>query len=156
VWGVPPIPYLTPMTDALPAGRVHHEWTFSVANDALLSSLNADARTRVGRTLRDVDITTRDSSGRAAHVTIGGETPRAVRGEELRSIVNQRFGERAIQSTRFTVQRSGRTYVFRGTGYGHGVGLCQLGAAVRARRGESAAQILSAYFKGATLTRTRA
>jgi stage II sporulation protein D len=139
------------MSDELPGGRVHHEWTFNVAAEPLLASLNADPKTRVGRTLRDVNITTRDGSGRAAQLTLEGETPRVVRGEELRAIVNQRFGERAIQSTRFSVHRSGRTFAFRGTGYGHGVGLCQLGAAVRARRGESAERILTAYFSGTTL-----
>jgi stage II sporulation protein D len=65
--------------------------------------------------------------------------------------VNAAFGPRALQSTRFTVTRSGSTFRFVGTGYGHGVGLCQVGAAARARLGESTEAILAAYFPGTTL-----
>jgi SpoIID/LytB domain protein len=39
-------------------------------------------------------------------------------------------------------------FVFRGAGWGHGVGLCQIGAAVMASRGFSAEEILSHYFTG--------
>ena len=45
------------------------------------------------------------------------------------------------------------TYRFTGTGFGHGVGLCQTGAAARATRGEAVADILSAYYPGAALSR---
>jgi stage II sporulation protein D len=52
-------------------------------------------------------------------------------------------------STRMSITRSGSTYVFEGTGFGHGVGLCQAGAAARARRGDTTEAILAAYFTGA-------
>lgn len=39
-----------------------------------------------------------------------------------------------------------------GAGWGHGVGLCQIGAAVMGANGYSYKQILSHYFKGAKLT----
>ena len=37
---------------------------------------------------------------------------------------------------------------FTGRGYGHGVGMCVIGAGARARRGESADEILRAYYPG--------
>ena len=37
--------------------------------------------------------------------------------------------------------------------FGHGVGLCQTGAAARAARGEAVADILSAYYPGTALTK---
>ena len=40
-----------------------------------------------------------------------------------------------------------------GGGWGHGVGLCQIGAAAMAARGRTAEQILAHYFPGATVTR---
>jgi stage II sporulation protein D len=43
--------------------------------------------------------------------------------------------------------------IFRGAGWGHGVGLCQIGAAVMADRGFSAEQILSHYFRGIEVKR---
>ena len=41
-----------------------------------------------------------------------------------------------------------QTFTFHGAGWGHGVGLCQIGAAVMASRGFKAADILSHYFRG--------
>jgi SpoIID/LytB domain protein len=42
----------------------------------------------------------------------------------------------------------GGRVIFRGAGWGHGVGLCQIGAAVMADRGFSAEEILKHYFHG--------
>jgi SpoIID/LytB domain protein len=42
-------------------------------------------------------------------------------------------------------------FVLEGAGWGHGVGLCQIGAAVMAARGFSAEDILRHYFRGAAL-----
>jgi SpoIID/LytB domain protein len=39
-------------------------------------------------------------------------------------------------------------FIFKGAGWGHGVGLCQIGAAVMATRGFSAEKILKHYFRG--------
>jgi SpoIID/LytB domain protein len=39
-------------------------------------------------------------------------------------------------------------FTFQGAGWGHGVGLCQIGAAVMAARGFSAEEILKHYFRG--------
>ena len=40
----------------------------------------------------------------------------------------------------------GQSFRLRGHGMGHGVGLCQTGAAARARAGQTASQLLEAYF----------
>ena len=43
-------------------------------------------------------------------------------------------------------------WVIKGCGWGHGVGLCQIGAAVMADRGISYRDILAHYFPGAEIT----
>ena len=43
------------------------------------------------------------------------------------------------------------SFNFQGTGYGHGVGLSQIGARGKALGGESAASILSYYYSGTQL-----
>jgi SpoIID/LytB domain protein len=43
------------------------------------------------------------------------------------------------------------SFTFRGAGWGHGVGLCQIGAAVMSYEGYDYRQILEHYFKGASL-----
>jgi len=44
-------------------------------------------------------------------------------------------------------------FILNGAGWGHGVGLCQIGAAVMAVKGFPAEQIVQHYFPGASLTR---
>jgi SpoIID/LytB domain protein len=50
-------------------------------------------------------------------------------------------------------QRNGvpSRFVLHGAGWGHGVGLCQIGAAVMGERGFSHEQILSHYFPNTKL-----
>jgi stage II sporulation protein D len=55
-----------------------------------------------------------------------------------------------------TVTTLGTSVTFYGRGWGHGVGLSQYGAKGRAQAGQTAAQILAAYFKGTTLGTTSA
>ena len=45
-------------------------------------------------------------------------------------------------------------FVIRGAGWGHGVGLCQIGAAVMGSKGYSYREILKHYFRGAELERS--
>lgn len=65
-----------------------------------------------------------------------------------------------LPDTRFTAERHrtrGETgWLFRGSGWGHGVGLCQLGAYGMAGRGQTYRQILQHYYSGVTLARVRA
>jgi stage II sporulation protein D len=153
VWGGPPVAYLAGAVDRVP-GLMHRTWRWSVAATRLRAALNADPKTAVGRDLSDVKIARTDASGRAADITLRGEATRRIRGEDLRAVVNRQFGEHALQSTRFHVTRTGGTYIFDGTGFGHGVGLCQAGAAARARQGQSVLAILHVYYPGAALGQT--
>jgi stage II sporulation protein D (peptidoglycan lytic transglycosylase) len=154
VWGGTPVPYLVGMPDEVPAGT-HRTWSLDVTSARLRAALNADARSRVGERLTGVRVAARDQGGRATVVEVTGTRTVTLRGEQFRSIVSAAFGARSLQSTRFVVRRSGAAYHFDGTGYGHGVGLCQVGAAARARRGESIEEILSAYFPGTVVARGR-
>jgi len=56
-----------------------------------------------------------------------------------------------LKSSRFTISRSGSAFVFQGTGFGHGLGLCQEGAHEMAQRGYNFRQILAKYFPGANV-----
>ena len=58
------------------------------------------------------------------------------------------LGWNVLKSSRFEVGRSGSNFIFRGSGFGHGLGLCQEGAHVMAARGASYQKILEKYFPG--------
>jgi stage II sporulation protein D len=151
VWGNVRVPYLLGTPDDVPA--THRTWQFEAPANDIRAALNRDARSSVGRRLDSITIATRDVSGRASRIQVRGEHTRSLRGEDVRAILNRTFGDRAIMSTRFSVVRQGNAYRFTGTGFGHGVGLCQAGAAARAARGAAMDDILAVYFPGSSLAR---
>jgi stage II sporulation protein D len=108
--------------------------------------------TAVGNRLDTLDVQSRDSAGRARLVLLNGERAPLVRGEDLRAVLNQALGPRAIRSARFDVHRDGERFIFDGQGFGHGAGLCQTGALARAAAGQSFDAILAFYFPGTLLT----
>ncbi|HXM36527.1 MAG TPA: hypothetical protein VN920_15135, partial [Pyrinomonadaceae bacterium] len=65
------------------------------------------------------------------------------------------LGWNKLKSSRFEISRSGSDFVFRGSGFGHGLGLCQEGAHVLAQRGATYQQILAKYFPGASVAERR-
>ena len=123
-------------------------WRFETTVSALRRELNRSVRTRVGRRLDEIVVTRRDPAGRAERVRLRGQHTVEVRGEHLRAAVVRGFGARSFKSTRFTVRRDGDTIVFEGQGFGHGVGLCQVGARARAHAGHSPRAILAHYYPG--------
>lgn len=146
VWGGRPVPYLTAQRDPLPGGRTHLSWTYSAPREKLRAALNASPRTAVGDRLDTIDVQERDESGRARLVLLNGARAPVVRGEDFRAILTAALGARTVRSARFTVRREGDLFIFAGEGFGHGVGLCQAGAAARAASGQSVEDILSFYY----------
>ena len=70
--------------------------------------------------------------------------------EQARLQVDRKLGWEAVPGDNYSVEREGRFVLLTGRGSGHGVGLCQLGAAALAREGWSYARILAYYFPGTT------
>jgi stage II sporulation protein D len=97
-----------------------------------------------GRRLRDLDVERRSASGRVTLIRLEGLRPDVISGEDFRAAI----GARELRSTQFTVRKDGAIFRFTGRGYGHGVGLCVIGAGRRAARGESATEILQRYYPG--------
>ncbi len=155
VWGGPAVPYLTPVDDRFCLTAPGAHWEFAVPARRLRDVLNGDTRTAVGSRLDRIDVPERDTAGRAIIVAAVGERSPIVRAEEFRAVISQAFGPRSLKSTWFTVTRREDQFVFSGVGYGHGVGLCQAGAALRAQAGQSADVIIGHYFPGTRLLAAR-
>ena len=100
-----------------------------------------------GDRLRDIDIDGRTSSGRVARLRLTGLRPDAIAGDPFRMAI----GARMLRSTAFSMTRRGDMVHFTGVGYGHGVGMCVIGAGKRARRGESVDAILAQYYPALTV-----
>ena len=155
LWGVarPPV-YLRGGRDEACAG-VAEPWTDVVPSAQLARALRADTRSDVGDHVEGVRVVRRDRTGRAEMVEVVGTRRRLVRGWDFKIIVGRTLGWSVLKSSRFEVTRAGSAFVFRGTGFGHGLGLCQVGAHVSAGRGASYRQILARYFPGAGIGELR-
>jgi len=146
-WGGPALPYLPSGPDPI-AGQ-HRTWQFTATTAEWTRLLEGDSRTETGGRFTALAVTQRDASGRATQVRLSGDRVRLVTGETLRSVVAAARGARAFMSTRFDVEAIPEGFRVTGTGFGHGVGLCQIGAIARARSGASVTAILAHYYPGA-------
>src|SRR5262249_39160461 len=97
----------------------------------------------------------RGASGRIARLRIVGERETMVVGKELE--IRRALSPSHLYSSAFVVESEGAAgaapakFTLTGAGWGHGVGLCQIGAAVMAERGYDFRRILEHYYRGARL-----
>ena len=99
----------------------------------------------------------RGSSGRLEEMTIVGTKRSLTVGKELE--IRRLLSASHLFSSAFIVNTEGEhdglpdVFTLSGAGWGHGVGLCQIGAGVMGERGYTSEQILAHYFAGATVRR---
>jgi stage II sporulation protein D len=145
VWPKANLPYLRSIED-----DVHDDddpWKLELTLTAVQQALIRD-RVATGGTLKDVEVESRSESGRVMRLRVDGMRPPVITGEQFRTAM----GARQFRSTVFEVERDGRVLKFEGMGYGHGVGMCVIGAGRRARRGENVERILQTYYPGLEIT----
>ena len=102
-------------------------------------------------TVTDIVPLERGVSGRLIRVRITGSRKTLEIGKEL--LIRKAFSPTHLYSSAFVVDKEGEHFVFHGAGWGHGVGLCQIGAAVMGARGYSYRQILEHYFRGSEIVK---
>jgi stage II sporulation protein D len=146
LWGGSAPPYLRGVRDEYCTSEAHHNWTDVISQAQLLKALESDPRTNVGARLSGLHVLRKDASGRAEVIGIEGDRRVTVNGWDFKIIVGRALGWNLLKSSRFEISRSGSNFVFRGSGFGHGLGLCQEGAHVMAERGAGYRQILAKYF----------
>ncbi|HZR22956.1 MAG TPA: SpoIID/LytB domain-containing protein [Vicinamibacterales bacterium] len=125
-------------------------WSATLSESDLFRALRAGGFR--GDRLRELRIASHNASGRVARLRVDGLQPPEISGQDLRVVVGRTLGWQHIKSTAFALRKDGDTYRFSGHGSGHGVGLCVIGSARLAERGQSADQILARYFPGLTIT----
>ncbi|MFN7947902.1 MAG: SpoIID/LytB domain-containing protein [Blastocatellia bacterium] len=150
LWGFPAQPYLRGVRDDYCATMPNHRWVQAIPAMQLARALHSDEQSDVGLRLDEIRVLKRDASGRAEVISLEGERRRVLRGWDFKLIVGRALGWNLIKSSRFEVSRAGANFIFRGSGFGHGLGLCQSGAHVMARRGMNYRRILEHYFPGTT------
>ena len=102
-------------------------------------------------TIRDLVPVERGPSGRLKRLKVVGDKKTMIIGKEL--IIRRWLSDSHLKSSAFEVHWDGDRLTLDGSGWGHGVGLCQIGAAVMAAKGYSFDRILLHYYPGSTLER---
>ena len=91
----------------------------------------------------------RGASGRIKYLRIQGTKHTEVIGKEL--AIRRALSTSHLKSSAFEIQTEGDTIILKGRGWGHGVGLCQIGAAVMASKGYGYKEILKHYYTDADI-----
>jgi stage II sporulation protein D len=124
----------------------HYQWKNAIRK-SVLTRLCKRAYSSVGE-IGGLRILSRDATQRVEKIALeGAERTVILRGSEFRMLA----GPESVRSTRFEVEDRGNEWLFSGTGWGHGVGLCQDGAKGLAQQGALFSEILRHYYPGIQL-----
>ena len=103
----------------------------------------------------ELEVVKRGHSSRIIKLKITGTKKTLIVGKELE--IRKWLSKSHLYSSAFVVDNEDiqnglpQKFVLTGAGWGHGVGLCQIGAAVMGEKGYSYKEILNHYFKGSNL-----
>jgi stage II sporulation protein D len=136
------------------ATRDFYRWRITISQKELQELLRRKLGIDFGAIYR-LEPVERAASGRLIKLRIVGERETLVIGKELE--IRRALSPSHLYSSAFVVETSGNDskapeqFTLIGAGWGHGVGLCQIGAALMAERGYGFEQILSHYYHGSQL-----
>ena len=166
-------PYLKGISDTAPDGSAYckssnrFRWNVAWTEDSLRHVLQHTMRSRLNnpnftiQRIDDVRVTGTTPSGRAEAINIvaDGNTHRIPADSirwVLRPTVNGSLNSSLIFELRALSQGAGMPVSrleVSGGGWGHGIGMCQVGAIGRARAGQNYREILTAYYSDVEITR---
>lgn len=125
-----------------------YNWTVEYTADELSSLVRTKTGVDFG-VITDLIPLHRGPSGRIDLLKIVGTKVSQEMGPEL--AIRRALSPSHLYSSAFTVEKHPSFFRLMGRGWGHGVGLCQIGAAVMATQGHGFREILSHYYPGAIL-----
>ncbi len=125
-------------------------WNFRISRDELSKRLKRffhASEEFLGVNSLKVRVLPQDERIEEVVVKIEDGESRTIKAQEFRNML----GYQELRSTRFQIHQTEDEFVFSGTGFGHGVGLCQWGTRAMANQGAQSHQILSHYYPGLEL-----
>lgn len=125
-----------------------YRWRVSYTQEELSKLVEKKLGAGLG-TITDMRPLKRGTSGRICELRITGTKKTIVVGKELE--IRRALSESHLYSSAFVVEKLGDTFTLIGAGWGHGVGLCQIGAAVMGDKGYAYDEILRHYYPGAEI-----
>ena len=138
-----------------------YKWEATIPQETLNNLIELNTAKDIGE-LKNIEITKQGAGGVALQLTVTGTTKtitvetenkiRAALGGTGYQITKQ--DGTVIQSTKllpsafFTIEKNGKSYIIKGGGYGHGIGMSQNGANEIAKTGKTYEQILQFFYSG--------
>jgi stage II sporulation protein D len=161
-WGKPRQPYLRSVSDLDETGKAYcraskyftweERWPWRRFSSIVVGSLKKMYPDKPVRgVVNSIAVRDRFPCGRVKLVMFTGSGwSHKCGGDETRYILRRGVkGKPILRSANFTVDASDKhTITLKGRGYGHGVGMCQMGAIGRAQAGQRYTTILRAYYPG--------
>lgn len=133
-----------------------YRWSVSYSQSELANLIRKRSGIDFGEIVSLVPLA-RGASGRIVRLRIVGTKVSRVVGKEL--FIRRILSASHLYSSAFTVHPENvkdgipQSYTLKGAGWGHGVGLCQIGAAVMGAKGYSYREILSHYYRNSAIER---
>ena len=132
-----------------------YRWKVTLTQEKLQQLLEEKLKLNVGSIL-DLKAVERGKSGRISKLQIVGTEKTFTIGKELeirRALSDTHLYSSAFVVDKYDVDAEGvpRCFELTGAGWGHGVGLCQIGAAVMGEKGYKYDAILLYYYQGADI-----
>ncbi len=126
-----------------------YRWTVEYDRTELAELIERRSGIRIGE-LVSMEALERGESGRICRLKIEGSEKTLIIGKELE--IRRILSESHLKSSAFDIEMTPSKVILHGSGWGHGVGLCQIGAAVMASEGYTYRRILEHYYPGTALT----
>ncbi|MBN1759958.1 MAG: SpoIID/LytB domain-containing protein [Chitinispirillaceae bacterium] len=165
VWRKPAEPYLRSVSDLDGSGKAwcrasayftwEESWPWKQFSAIVVSNLQRQFSKHFKGVVNSISVDDRFPCGRVSRLTITGSGwAQECGGDQVRFIIRRGIaGHPILRSANFSVVPSGRSVIkITGKGYGHGVGMCQMGAIGRAQAGQDFQTILQAYYSGVTFS----
>lgn len=127
-----------------------YDWQVEYTQEELTELVNRKTKLELGDIV-DIIPLSRGKSGRIWRLQLVGTQRSFIIGKELE--IRRALSESHLYSPNFEVEKRDGRFILKGRGWGHGVGLCQIGAAVMGEQGYKYDDILLYYYRGAEIVR---
>jgi stage II sporulation protein D len=143
VWRESKEPYLKGVPCTFCKDSPYYEWEKRIKERDLRNILQ-EKGLDLNR-IREIEITEKSPTGRAIKIALKQHRKtQSLRANNFRLFL----GPDLLRSTLFTVSKEKNEFIFKGHGWGHGVGMCQWGAKGMAEKGKDYKEILNHYYSG--------
>ncbi|HEX9973592.1 MAG TPA: SpoIID/LytB domain-containing protein [bacterium] len=140
----------TDVPEALNYTKRYFRWTTRYTQNELSNIILTKTGENIGSLLEIIPVE-RGVSGRLKKIKLRGRQKTATVEGEL--TIRKALSSNYLFSSCFVVDRQNNDFIIKGAGWGHGVGMCQTGAAMMALKGFNYRTILDHYYAGAKLVK---